>query len=219
MPGVQILYPCDYCSVLFLIRRDRLKPGRKRYCSVPCFQADAKKCREQQRQAMVGLRLCTKCLEVKPEPEFYRREEAGSPPFRSHCKSCMRAAGRAYFAQHKAQVQRWAVSNRSKVRGYKKKYGAIHPERLRMHMAARRARIRNAPEVLPVNPLEIAIRDNWRCHICGKKVTQKTWSMDHLIPLAHGGSHIPQNIALAHFLCNARRGVGRKIPAQLRLLA
>lgn len=69
---------------------------------------------------------------------------------------------------------------------------------------------------------EVADRDGWRCHICHKAVPDRESksrsldpTIDHLIPLAAGGEHVPENVALAHFLCNSKRGaVG---PAQLRL--
>lgn len=60
-------------------------------------------------------------------------------------------------------------------------------------------------------------RDNWKCHICGGKVSRKDASQDHLIPVSHGGPTTEENIALAHRACNSRRGAGR-IPAQLRLM-
>jgi hypothetical protein len=63
----------------------------------------------------------------------------------------------------------------------------------------------------------LAFRDGWRCHICHRKVTRKTWSHDHLIPLSAGGSHTWDNVALAHVLCNSLRGAHGH--AQLRLAA
>lgn len=60
-------------------------------------------------------------------------------------------------------------------------------------------------------------RDGWRCHICGGVVERKDASQDHLIPVSRGGKSDPNNLALAHRGCNARRGAGR-LPAQLRLL-
>lgn len=63
----------------------------------------------------------------------------------------------------------------------------------------------------------LAERDGWRCHLCRRKVSLRTWSMDHLIPLSQGGAHVYENVALAHRRCNAKRGV--RGPAQLRLEA
>lgn len=64
---------------------------------------------------------------------------------------------------------------------------------------------------------EIAARDGNRCHICGKKVKERDRSLDHLVPVSHGGAHIDTNVALAHRSCNSRRGAGR-ITAQLLLV-
>jgi 5-methylcytosine-specific restriction endonuclease McrA len=64
---------------------------------------------------------------------------------------------------------------------------------------------------------EILKRDGYKCHICGKRVAKKNLSFDHLIPLSRGGSHTKQNVAVAHLICNLKRGAGR-IAAQLRLV-
>ena len=70
---------------------------------------------------------------------------------------------------------------------------------------------------------EVAERDNYRCHICGKRVDMILSgrhpmgpTADHLIPVAAGGGDDPENIALAHGSCNIHRGVGGF--AQLRLV-
>lgn len=63
---------------------------------------------------------------------------------------------------------------------------------------------------------EIAKRDGWRCHLCHRKVRPAYASIDHLVPLSRGGDHTKANVALAHWLCNVRRGADR-VPAQLRL--
>lgn len=71
---------------------------------------------------------------------------------------------------------------------------------------------------------EIGDRDGWRCHICGHAVNKlrsglhpKGPTIDHLVPIAHGGSDTRENVALAHRLCNTRRGTGGVV--QLRLVS
>lgn len=67
-------------------------------------------------------------------------------------------------------------------------------------------------------------RDGWVCHICSKRVPKVAGTaeqpmgatVDHLIPIAHGGEHLWANVALAHRSCNISRGVGGA--AQLRLV-
>lgn len=53
------------------------------------------------------------------------------------------------------------------------------------------------------------------CHICGKEVTLRSASRDHLIPRALGGPDVPANIALAHMHCNRLRGDRMKIAEYL----
>lgn len=65
----------------------------------------------------------------------------------------------------------------------------------------------------PVYRSEIYKRDRYLCHICGKKVRRKAQvphpmapTLDHLVPLALGGTHEPANVATAHFMCNSIKG-------------
>lgn len=62
----------------------------------------------------------------------------------------------------------------------------------------------------PINPIEIYERDGWTCHICsgpirrvpGNQVDVDGWSLDHVIPMAHGGPHLKWNVKAAHWGCN-----------------
>lgn len=84
------------------------------------------------------------------------------------------------------------------------------------HEMKRRA-AKHGNQAEKVDYAAIIRRDGMRCHICNKRVTSKTLSFDHLIPLSKGGSHTIENIAVAHLKCNVSRGAGR-IPAQLLLV-
>ena len=60
----------------------------------------------------------------------------------------------------------------------------------------------------------IGNRDKWRCSICNSKVTSKKynfrdrWSptIDHVTPVAQGGTDELANLKLAHMICNAKKG-------------
>ena len=61
--------------------------------------------------------------------------------------------------------------------------------------------------------LDVFERDGWRCGICGDSVDRDVpWpdvvssSLDHIVPLLHGGSHTYDNVQLAHLGCNIRKG-------------
>lgn len=75
----------------------------------------------------------------------------------------------------------------------------------------RRARKREA-FVENVYRAKVFERDGWRCQICRRKVDRskavphpKAPTLDHIIPLAKGGTHEPRNAQLACFACNCRK--------------
>lgn len=54
-------------------------------------------------------------------------------------------------------------------------------------------------------------RDRGRCALCGRHVDRTRtdkWgpSIDHIRPLARGGAHAPENVQLAHKVCNSQKG-------------
>lgn len=58
-------------------------------------------------------------------------------------------------------------------------------------------------------------RDGFICQICHRPVKMaakvphpKAPTLDHIIPLAAGGTHEYANVQLAHFACNVRKGIG-----------
>lgn len=89
--------------------------------------------------------------------------------------------------------------------------------------ALKNSRRRGAPTGDPVRLEEIAERDGFRCHLCGRHVDMARMSpdslspsLDHLVPISTGGVHDPSNVALAHRGCNSRRGANGAV--QLRLV-
>ena len=66
---------------------------------------------------------------------------------------------------------------------------------------------------------KVADRDNLTCQLCGEPVSLTEQaphplspSLDHIVPLSRGGSHSYDNVQLAHFLCNSRKGNGSAVP-------
>jgi len=55
-------------------------------------------------------------------------------------------------------------------------------------------------------------RDSWRCGVCRRKISRvlvyphpRSASLDHVIPLSHGGEHSYVNTRITHLECNTRR--------------
>lgn len=83
-------------------------------------------------------------------------------------------------------------------------------ERDREHRARQRRRARKKEAFVEnVYRKKIFERDAFKCHIC-KRLTDrdakvpnpKAPTIDHIIPLAKGGTHEPANVATACFMCN-----------------
>ena len=89
-------------------------------------------------------------------------------------------------------------------------------ECLRRAGRSRRKAARRAPLVGPAfTTREIAERDGWRCHLCGRLVPDRQYTaadddptIDHLIPVSEGGEHSRTNVRLAHNRCNWERQSG-----------
>lgn len=93
------------------------------------------------------------------------------------------------------------------------------------HRHARRAR-KKAAYVADVSRVSIFTRDRWTCQLCHLPVPPPLRDanigrsfprggmpdlapvLDHVIPLAAGGTHEPKNVQLAHRSCNEAKGSG-----------
>ena len=74
----------------------------------------------------------------------------------------------------------------------------------------KRRAVKAAAFVANVYTADIYERDGYRCQLCNKPVKRdavvphpKAPVLDHIIPLAKGGTHEPANVQLAHFMCNS----------------
>lgn len=132
-----------------------------------------------------GRRLPVLYVAPKPvvKPQAKKRWVAG------YCHRC----GTAYIAEDYTDTARFCSLRCTK-----------HVGRQRY-----RARKREA-YVSDVSPAKIYERDGWRCQLCRKQVDRtkvvphpKAAVLDHILPLAQGGTHEPTNVQCAHFLCNS----------------
>lgn len=81
--------------------------------------------------------------------------------------------------------------------------------RLRCKRAMRRAMVRGA-NADRIDPIKVFERDNWICHLCGKKTKPALRGkhdalapeLDHVVTLADGGSHTWGNVACSCRKCN-----------------
>jgi hypothetical protein len=213
--------PCEHCGQPFFRLPHRAESGRfcSRECAFESAKAEAAKRTEAKRRS-------------KPRPWFIAVCETCGEPLRSRspvAKRCLACAESHRYYVPRSETNDW-VDKRCKECGEAFSLN-MHLNRefcsggcaQRYHKRNRRHRKR-AHYVEPVSLLEIGDRDHWRCQLCGKAVARKqaaprprSPSLDHIVPIACGGTHEASNIQLAHFICNSRKGA-RAVNEQLLLV-
>jgi len=67
----------------------------------------------------------------------------------------------------------------------------------------RAAKVRHAIRFSRVN---VYLRDRYRCQYCGQRFVARELSYDHVVPRAHGGKTVWENIVTACKPCNTLKG-------------
>lgn len=150
---------------------------------------------------------------------------------------------RAYYhgnAEYREYLQEWCkdyyLRNREAILERVREYQHTHREEIRARKLVyneanrqavnatlnrgwhrRRARILTNGLVEAIGIEDLIARDRSICGLCRRSVMRKAASIDPIVPLSKGGSHIWANVQLAHLKCNRTRKAGL-IPAQTRLL-
>lgn len=60
--------------------------------------------------------------------------------------------------------------------------------------------------IAPKTVARIAARQGTRCAICGFEMRAADYEVDHIVPVARGGSDVARNLRLTHRECNRKRG-------------
>lgn len=79
-----------------------------------------------------------------------------------------------------------------KLRGKRRTYNKAWKER---HKGRRALTDEERPRVLE--------KTGGTCHLCGGKIQEIAWHLDHVFPISPGGQDGPDNYLPAHALCNA----------------
>jgi 5-methylcytosine-specific restriction endonuclease McrA len=74
------------------------------------------------------------------------------------------------------------------------------------HNATRKASWKVGSRQDRVSRAAIIERDGSMCHICGKKCEASEIHLDHVVPLAKGGTHDAENLRVACAKCNLEKG-------------
>ena len=175
---------CDFCSHHFTT-----KTHIARYCSLECAKRDA-----------AGWSKAKDIVLCVPAPKPTQAPTTVIPSNNWYTAGTCRVCGDTFVSQYmhvtcSAQCQDTYDTDRKREAGHR-----------------RRARLRNAYRA-KVTPSKVYERDGYKCHLCGKRTKAdakvphpQAPTLDHIVPLAQGGTHEPSNVATACFMCNSLKG-------------
>jgi 5-methylcytosine-specific restriction endonuclease McrA len=141
------------------------------------------------RAASSELRKCSQCKDWKQRDEFYENKTV-KDGLASNCKICASANTRKDY-QNNIEARRAAAKTRQfrnhALRRTRKLGAKGHHSRFQW-----KARVDYF---------------GWRCRYCRTRLTIKTLTKDHVIPLAKGGSEWASNLVPACWSCNQHKHV------------
>ena len=142
-----------------------------------------------------------KAAACRHSQRFYAKNRARAHAWnmewsREHRESRRENSRRHYENNRQAYIENaraWAAANREQRRSYQNEYS-------RRRYAAERG-----SAVEPIDRGAVWARDGGTCHICGQACEPDNWHMDHVAPIARGGAHVMDNVAVSHPACNRRK--------------
>ena len=213
--------PCSTCCRVMPAQEGRGRPAR--YCSDGC--------REWRRQEARRLKRWVATWALRCEACGARLYERGVPPAHGirlrWCDDRCRgfAIGRYRLGAHASRL-RWTPCSDCGAMMQRPPRWQARCRSCRLRVARARDQTKNSRRRGSGNGVDIVglgNRDGWRCHLCGKSVRRDLPgshrlgpTVDHLVPVSEGGTDAPENVALAHRICNSRRGATGDV--QLRLV-
>jgi hypothetical protein len=209
-------YTCQQCGKVYRAK----KKDRATFCSRECSSAYYKEHgRPERRKPKPEPRPMPAC-EVCGKPVKARGNKTCSP----ECKAerTRQEAKRYWESKSGRDRQPRACKECGKTfvpeYGNKKRYfdsdECLQKYSSRVGKASRRARIHNAAVVESVDPIKVFIRDGWRCKLCGCStprrlrgtIEDRAPELDHVVPLALGGTHTYSNTQCTCRKCNQAKG-------------
>ena len=165
------------------------------------------------------MKRCPRCGQERPVSE-YGLNRARVDGLAAYCKPCARSYRNEYGLQHRAHLNErnrlWREANPEKMAKLRQAWLVRHPEYPSEKEHRRRAR-KYATDYEKVDRVAIYERDEGICQLCETPVDAESFTLDHAIPIAHGGPHRAWNVRIAHRECNNRRGT-RPHPMKLRVV-
>lgn len=198
-PTIEGMKQCTDCKEFlpattdYFAKQSKVKSGLRGQC---------KECRSTQRKAHRA-----------ENREVYRAyEQAGKEKHREASRKHhathreeYRRAGREYAKAHAEERSAYLKAHPEQRKVTLQKYAKNHPDEYRVRKHRRRASIsRNGGSHSQSDIRKQYANQKGKCYYCKANVGT-TYHVDHVIPLAKGGSNGPENLVIACPTCNMRK--------------
>lgn len=227
--GNKTKYACKSCMCKRIVEyreanKLKVKAARRKY-----YEANREKILAKQRKPKViddipdGTKRCTTCKSIKLLSDFYK-EKRSKDGLRSNCKDCtiatvkagydsekQRARNREYYAKNRQRAlerqNSYYQENKEARDAYRRKWSEANPGKDslygRVAAAKRRARKKRQTHKEHYTSLDVQNRfkaQRGKCWWCKSDLTD--YHVDHIIPIAKGGSDSADNICISCVTCN-----------------
>lgn len=160
-------------------------------------------------KGQIEMKTCTRCGFEKELLEF-PKDRSRKDGHVSHCKVCRQELSAVRYAEKRDEIQAqrlgYRSANRHLAREYTKEWSAANPLKRKAAKQAYRARKRGADGAHTGEDIATLLTlQKGRCAMCADDI-KKTFQVDHIVPLAMGGTNDRLNLQLLCGSCNASKG-------------
>ena len=155
------------------------------------------------------MKKCKECGEVK-EFEFFAKDKCKPDGFLNQCKKCRNAYSKDRYELKKQEISKkkaeYRAGNREKACAMSAAWAIANPLKRSAAQAAYRARKRGAVGVHTGEDIgRLYGLQKGKCACC-KVSLADGYHVDHVVPLALGGTNCKDNIQLLCQFCNCSKG-------------
>ncbi len=179
-------------------RKQAKQAGKVRYFTgLPCKYGHI-----DERSVVNG--SCLECARVKMAARYVADPQ--------HYKDVSKQVRLRDPAKHRATVKAWKAANLERANQNTKRWRENNRDRVRAVAAFQRARRLSAEgSHTPADLVEIWKMQRGRCGYCRKKLTGETRHLDHIEPLAKGGTNYRKNLQFLCRPCNQKKNATKPL--------